>query len=109
MDQKKKKKAIKKKKEKRNHSPRSEGAGKGGIVFLDFDSFVSCNVLSESLAPRGSCASSHSTCFEGGFNFICKCLLSRQGVPVQMKAPHSVSSSSLGLITSLQPLRELEV
>lgn len=68
--------------------------GKGrkrGIVFLDFDSFISYNVLSESLAPGGSCASSHSTCFEQGFNFICKCLLSRQGVPVQMKAhPNSL-------------------
>ena len=86
--------------------------GKGrkrGIVFLDFDSFISCNVLSESLAPGGSCASSHSTCFERGFNFTCKCLLSRQGVPVQMKAPQYVSSSSLGLITSLQSLRELEM
>lgn len=25
---------------------------KRGIVFLDFDSFMSCNVLSESLAPE---------------------------------------------------------
>lgn len=71
---------------------------KRGIVLLDFDSFMSCSVLSESLAPRESRASSHSTCFERGFNFICKCLLSRQRVPIQMKAAQSVSSSSLGLI-----------
>uniref|UniRef100_A0A9L0RWD9 SAM domain-containing protein n=6 Tax=Boreoeutheria TaxID=1437010 RepID=A0A9L0RWD9_HORSE len=56
---------------------------------------MSCSVLNESLAPRESRASSHSTCFERGFNFICKCLLSRQGVPIQMKAAQSVSSSSL--------------
>lgn len=66
------------------------GRKRGIFFFLHFDSFMSCNILNESLAPRGSCARSHSTCFERGFNFICKCLLSRLGVPVQMKAPQFI-------------------
>ena len=93
---------------KRNHSPRWKGEEKGDC-FCRLWLIYEFQCLKWELGTGRSCASSHSTCFEQGFNFICKCLLSRQGVPAQMKAPQSVSSNSLGLITSLQSLRELEI
>lgn len=95
-------------KKKRNHSPRWKGEEKGDC-FCRLWLIYELQCLKWELGTGRSCASSHSTCFEQGFNFICKCLLSRQGVPAQMKAPQSVSSNSLGLITSLQSLRELEI
>ena len=95
-------------KKKRNHSPRWKGEEKGDC-FCRLWLIYELQCLKWELGTGRSCASSHSTCFEQGFNFICKCLLSRQGVPAQMKAPQSVSSNSLGLITSLQSLRELKI